>query len=249
MTQGALADTFKRFPLVARLATSVLSGAIDKLVLDCKLNEQYSLDLVEKRVAAKLDRKDFLTRILEHRDEHNICDIQIEAHSADFVTAGSETTAIALSYIIYYLLKTPKAERRLKEEIRKSFTSYEEINAASSAMLVYLNAVCLECLRIYPPLPFALPREVPEGGDSVDGIFPPAGVSFCLFIGLLLLSWPNWLTQVTVSVNPIAACLDKANFLDPWKFKPERWLEKSEKDILEASQPFSLGPRGCLGRR
>ena len=32
-------------------------------------------------------------------------------------------------------------------------------------------------------------------------------------------------------------------------FKPERWLDKDSVDNLEASQPFSLGPRGCLGRR
>ena len=31
------------------------------------------------------------------------------------------------------------------------------------------------------------------------------------------------------------------------KFKPERWLETGSKDIKEASQPFSLGTRGCLG--
>ena len=30
---------------------------------------------------------------------------------------------------------------------------------------------------MYPPLPFALPRVVPEGGDTVDGKFVPAGVS------------------------------------------------------------------------
>lgn len=32
-------------------------------------------------------------------------------------------------------------------------------------------------------------------------------------------------------------------------FKPERWTDKECKDIKEASQPFSLGTRGCLGRK
>jgi len=31
-------------------------------------------------------------------------------------------------------------------------------------------------------------------------------------------------------------------------FRPERWIGKNEKDLLEAAQPFSLGARGCLGR-
>ena len=41
---------------------------------------------------------------------------------------------------------------------------------------------------------------------------------------------------------------DEANFTEPYKFKPERWLPGTE-DTLEASQPFSLGTRGCLGRK
>lgn len=36
-------------------------------------------------------------------------------------------------------------------------------------------------------------------------------------------------------------------FHDPAKFKPSRWIEKTEDD-LEASLPFGLGPRTCIGR-
>ena len=39
-----------------------------------------------------------------------------------------------------------------------------------------MHAVILEGLRIYPPLPFALPRVVPEGGATVNGHFLPEGV-------------------------------------------------------------------------
>lgn len=57
--------------------------------------------------------------------------------------------------------------------------------------------------------------------------------------------------QTAVSIMPTAASLDPANFSDPHAFKPERWLntstEKKGRDSLEASQPFSIGPRGCLG--
>jgi len=51
-----------------------------------------------------------------------------------------------------------------------------------------------------------------------------------------------------VSTNPLAASLSSANFKSPWEFVPERWLRESNEDRLEAAQPFSLGPRGCLGR-
>ena len=32
-------------------------------------------------------------------------------------------------------------------------------------------------------------------------------------------------------------------------FKPERWLDPESKDVKEASQPFLLGYRGCIGRK
>jgi hypothetical protein len=42
---------------------------------------------------------------------------------------------------------------------------------------------------------------------------------------------------------------NEANFESPDEFRPERWLDPDSKDVREASQPFSLGPRGCLGRK
>lgn len=118
-----------------------------------------------------------MTRILEHRDPEEVSDIQLAAHSSDFVLAGSETTATALSCITYYLLRMPHVGKKLQKEIREGFKSYKEIDATSTAPLKYLKAVVLEGLRIYPPLPFALPRVVPNGGDTVDGHLLPGGVS------------------------------------------------------------------------
>lgn len=92
--------------------------------------------------------------------------------------AGSETTATACSTASYYLLKNREKLARLQQEIRSAFKSYEEINGNSTQSLQYLNAVALEAMRIYPPLPFALPRVVPPGGDIVDGHWLPEGVSF-----------------------------------------------------------------------
>ena len=42
---------------------------------------------------------------------------------------------------------------------------------------------------------------------------------------------------------------DAANFDRPYDFRPERWLDPKSKDTKEASQPFSVGPRGCIGRK
>ena len=90
--------------------------------------------------------------------------------------AGSETTATTLATITWYLFQHPKILAKLQHEVRSSFKEYQDINAQSTNNLPYLHAVCLEALRVFPPLPLGLPRVVPAGGDTVDGCFIPGGV-------------------------------------------------------------------------
>lgn len=119
-----------------------------------------------------------MTRILEHRDleKRQTSDLELAAHASDFVLAGSETTSTVLACTTFYLLKNPQIMAKLQDEIRGTFTEYSAITDISTKNLTYLNAVCLESMRMYAPLPFSLPRVVPEGGDSVDGHFLPEGV-------------------------------------------------------------------------
>lgn len=111
------------------------------------------------------------------------CTVLLDTRSADtaYRIAGSETTATALSCITYYLQRNPDILRTLQKEIRTSFESYEQINDASTATLEYMKAVILEGMRMYPPLPFPLPRVVPQEGGIVDGHFIPGGVSLAAF--------------------------------------------------------------------
>lgn len=113
-------------------------------------------------------------------------------------TAGSETTATALSCITYYLLRSPDVRQKLQAEIRGAFKSYDEINVLTASNLKYLHAVALEGMRIYAPLPFGLPRVVPDGGATVDGHFLPAGVELFL---ISLQQW--WLIVSRQSYQPI----------------------------------------------
>lgn len=116
-----------------------------------------------------------MTRILEHRSdpdlEEPVSTLQLAAHASDFVLAGSETTATALATITYYLLRSPAAWAALSDEVRSAFTAYEHVDYASTQSLPYLHATIAEGMRMYTPLPFSLPRLVPQGGDTVDGHF------------------------------------------------------------------------------
>ncbi|KAI1267667.1 cytochrome P450 [Xylariaceae sp. FL1019] len=225
--QSALADAFRRFPAFAITFKWLFPRAIGKMLEDTASHEKYTMSLIDRRLGSPSTRPDFLTRMLENRPE-DLTDVQIAAHASDFVIAGSETTATTLSCIIYYLTKNPSIYQKATQEIRDRFERYEDINSITALQLKYLHALALEAMRIYPPLPLALPRVVPKGGDIIDGYFVAEGT--------------------IVSANPVAACLSAKNFEAPLEFRPERWLGKNGVDDLEASQPFSMGPRGCLGR-
>ena len=178
LRQGALADTLKRFPMAAQLFLALFPGKIAKLTEETRQNEDLAIELTRKRIARHDSaRKDFMTRILEQRDPAKVSDLQLAAHASDFVIAGSETSATAIACILFHLMKDPAVMAKLCCEVRREFQSYNDICSQSTLPLAYLKAVILEGLRIYPPLPFALPRVVPEGGDTVDGIYLPAGVS------------------------------------------------------------------------
>ena len=104
---------------------------------------------------------------------------------------------------------------------------------ARLASLPYIKAVIDEALRIYPPLSADLRREISSEGAALSGHFLPGGT--------------------IVSVYSLAASQSAANFAQPRCFVPERWLHADERpewtkgDHLDACQPFSVGPRNCIG--
>ncbi|KAJ9635689.1 hypothetical protein H2204_005649 [Knufia peltigerae] len=144
--------------------------------------------------------------------------------------AGSETTANELSGLTARLLKNPRVYKKLATEIRSAFKSEDEVTNDGLSKLPYLAACLSEGLRIHPPLPTALMRQVPKDGDTIDGHWVPGGVH--------------------VGVCAWAATHSPDNFKSPDEFIPERWMDDEwEGDDKKASQPFSTGPRGCIGRQ
>ena len=99
---------------------------------------------------------------------------EIHANLSVLITAGSETTATALSRFFYYLGRNPKVYNVLADEIRSAFTSEDDISIRTTAPLQYLDAVIEETLRVYPPAGETPPRVSP--GDVVGGYYVPKGV-------------------------------------------------------------------------
>ena len=111
---------------------------------------------------------------------------EMEATFMILTTAGSETTATALSGTLNYLtIHTDKLDT-LATEIRSSFAREEAITLDALQGLPYMNAVIHEGLRLCPLVPIMLPRIVPDGGDTVCGTWLPGGVSYDFYLHILL---------------------------------------------------------------
>ncbi|PSR85583.1 cytochrome P450 ClCP1 [Coniella lustricola] len=154
----------------------------------------------------------------------------IRANTINSIIAGSETTATILTGAIFLLMKNPACLERLKKEVRSTFTSEDEITFSAVEHLDYMLACLKEALRFYPPVAGELPRVVPKGGAHIAGGFVPEGT--------------------VVSISQYAINHVERNFSEPSVFNPDRFLEpqKYPNDMLDALQPFSAGPRNCIGK-
>jgi len=104
---------------------------------------------------------------------------EIISNSGVLLVAGSETVATLLSGATFHLLKNPSVLEKLQAEIRAAFGSEDDITLLSVGTLgrlPYMEAVLMESLRIYPPIPANLPRMTEAGGEIIDGNFVPPNV-------------------------------------------------------------------------
>ena len=172
-------------------------------------------------------RQDFMTPIADKVRAGQVSQEEMSAHASIIVTAGAETTSTSVSASLYYLLKNPSTMEKLKAEVRGSWDTYADIDAASAMQLPYLRAVMDESMRVHPPGPQGFSRNSP--GCAVDGIWVPKG------------------TEVYTSTWTLTH--DSRYFHEPDSFIPERWLDPNCQDVKEAHQPFLIGSRACIGRK
>jgi cytochrome P450 len=81
-----------------------------------------------------------------------------------------------LSGTTYLLAKNKSALAKTYEELRRNFDSEDDINIVSVQKLDYMFAVMHESLRIYPPVPSAIPRKAPAQGSVICGQYVPPNV-------------------------------------------------------------------------
>lgn len=108
------------------------------------------------------------------KDDGSITDEDIRAEAGNLIIAGSDTTAVTLTYLVWAVLKQPALQRELEAEISGLSNALRLEELINDAPL--LNSVIEETLRLYGAAPGALPRSVPKEGAEFGGYRIPGGV-------------------------------------------------------------------------
>ncbi|KAL2874988.1 hypothetical protein SGCOL_009831 [Colletotrichum sp. CLE4] len=191
-------------------------------------------DLLSKFLAAREARPEFMS------------DVLVQTMAVSMAFAGSETTAISLAAVFYYLLRTPTALARLREELDSfaregGFSDNETglVTWTESQKLVYLDACIKEAFRMHPAAGLPLERIVPDQGAEIAGHFVKGGTIVGCSAWIIHRRPEIWGDDVDT-------------------YRPERWLPEEGKDAAAEEKrikemnghmfQFGMGSRTCIGK-
>ncbi|VUC21084.1 unnamed protein product [Clonostachys rosea] len=152
----------------------------------------------------------------------------------NFLSAGRDTTAQALSWTFYLLMRHPHVVGRIRELMgisspnNSSMPSHRE---PSQEVVAYITAVFYETIRLYPPIPFEIKQ-------AQSDVLLPDGT---LLPNKSIVVWCTW------AMNRSKSTWGE----DASEFRPERWLVDGRVRYREAAEfpVFQGGPRLCLGKK
>lgn len=142
------------------------------------------------------------------------------------LTAGTDTSVGTMEWALSLLLNHPSVLKKAQNEIDNYLGQTRLVNESDIANLPYLRCIINETLRMYPAVPLLVPHESSEactvGGYRIPG-------------------------RTMLMVNQWAIQRDPKLWVEPEKFKPERFegLEGSRDGFK--LMPFGSGRRGCPG--
>ncbi|RDA88257.1 hypothetical protein CP532_0364 [Ophiocordyceps camponoti-leonardi (nom. inval.)] len=228
----ALRQFFEHYPMLKKLISIFRPSS--SIARSSRNRSLASQEADTRRRLGDSSGRDYMAHMMGGSGSQAMSEMEISATSGALFVGGSETTATALSGLLYFLSEDAERCRLVMSEVRSGFASRDEIGIRDCLSLQYLCACVEETLRLYPPVADLPPRVSP--GAIVGGQYVPAG------------------TRIFVSLP--ATFRNPAHFKDASSFRPERWLPKShplydaafDNDNRLAVRPFSYGSRDCLGQ-
>ena len=207
----------------------------------------FAADLVTKKREAvkKLTKEEKEDNSITARNGRDLLSLYISREQSDealsdellrdivlnFVIAGRDTTAQALSWSFFMACCNPSELKIVQEEIDAVLEKYPDckesghVSYDALAEMKYLDAFCHEVLRLYPSVP-------KEAKHVYDADTLPDGTK--LMGGELLM------------FSPYIMGRDPNLWEDPLQFDPNRFFNKPKPSPFKFSA-FQAGPRMCLG--
>ena len=184
--------------------------------------------IVAARHFSQSSKPDLLNLMRAARDPEtgrSMSDDEIVANLLTFITAGHETTAVALTWTLWLLAKDQATQQRVFDEVR-SVAGDQPIDAARIEGLAFCRQVIQEAMRLFPPAP-GIARIAKAAVKIGDLQFPPG-------------------TRIHIPVFALhrnAGLWHNPDAFDPDRFAPD--LVKARPRF--AFLPFGGGPRACIG--
>jgi cytochrome P450 len=186
------------------------------------------LRLVADRRASRERRNDLITSLIEATEpttQQAMSDRDVVDNLLTFISAGHETTALALTWTFYLLACYPETRQRVLTEIEE-VTGGGELRAEHIGQLAYTRQVIQESMRLYPPVP-SIVRTAMEDVTIGEHRIPR-------------------FSPVTIPIYAIHRHRDV--WSDPDTFDPDRFRPEAVKAQHRfAYLPFAAGPRICIG--
>ncbi|KAL4232266.1 Cytochrome P450 2J2 [Mactra antiquata] len=192
----------------------------------CSRHAESYDELKERRNVMDLYRREISSK-KDNVDGNIFNETHMRVLMGELLSAGSETTATCVIWIILYLIKDVSLQKRLQADIDDVIGTERQPTLNDRKRLAYVEATILEGLRIAPVAPLSVPHAVHE--DT-------------MFRGFLI---PK---ETTVLVNLHSVLKDPATWDEPESFRPERFLDNTDNiTIPKEFIPYSAGRRACLG--
>nr|GMC51381.1 cytochrome P450 CYP736A12-like [Ipomoea batatas] len=217
-----LQGLYKRMKAVRKAMDNVIGEIINKHEEDARNgNKKGNMDFVDMMLLSKaLSSADKL-------DQENIKSILF-----DLILGAIDTSYTWIEWTMAELLRSPRAMRRLQEELEANVGLDRMVEEKDLPKLQYLEMVIKETARLHPPTPLLLPRESMEDIE-INGYYIPKKSRVIVnawAIGRDSNIWPN---------------------INADDFSPERFID-SDVNILGHDfvlLPFGYGKRMCPGAK
>lgn len=217
----------KRIRLPFYIQFSQINGDYKKFKEELEYMDNIIYKIIDRRKHDTSNDSNLISMLIEAEDAdtgEKMSDKQLRDELITIYVAGHETSAYALSWTFYELMKRPDVVQKIKEEVASVIDENGKIGADGLKKLVYTSAVIQEGMRLNPPAYF-VSREC-ASDDEIEGVKIEKG------------------EVVIVSIHAIHR--HPKNWEDADSFKPERFLTPNEA-TRKYYHPFGAGPRMCIG--